>query len=162
MARGDDSTDFDLRVELLVRGARRADAKTDRAVGEVEDLVRLERRRKAFPGDRHPRRVPDAFGATLERDHAAWMKLRDAVAQGADPQLRPGKVLEDRDRMAGTPGRVAHALGRLGVLLERPVRVIESRDVHPGLDQLEEDVGFTRGGTDGGDDLRAAHCEGAQ
>ena len=75
----------------------------------------------------------------------------------ADPQLRAGQVLEDRDRAAGAVGGVAHALRGLGVLLGAAVGEVQPGDVHPRVDHLDEDLGVARGGADGGDDLRAAH-----
>ena len=80
------------------------------------------------------------------------------VAQRADPQLRAREVLEDRDRAPGAARRGAHPLGGLGVLVEVAVRVVQARDVHPGLDEAGEHLGLARGGADRGDDLRAAHC----
>ena len=86
------------------------------------------------------------------------LQLDDVLAQRADPQLRPGQVLQDRDRPPRAAGGVAHAPDRLGVLLERPVRVVQPRHVHPGLDHPQQRLRLARGGSDGGDDLRAAHA----
>ena len=57
LARGDDAADLDLGVELAVAGAHRDRAQAHRAVGEVEDLARLDGVGEAVPGDRHPPRV---------------------------------------------------------------------------------------------------------
>ena len=38
--------------------------------------------------------------------------------------------------------RVAHALRRFGMFLERAVRVVEPGHVHPRLDQLEQGLGL--------------------
>ncbi len=84
-------------------------------------------------------------------------QLDDVLAQRADPQLRPGQVLQDRDRAPDPPGGVAHAADRLGVLLERAVGVVQARDVHARLDHAHERLRLARGGTDRRDDLRAAH-----
>ena len=92
-----------------------------------------------------------------ERQPLAGRELDDVLAQRADAQLRPGEVLEDRHRAPGPPGRVAHAANGLGVLLERSMRVVQPRDVHPRFDHAHERVRLARGRPDGGDDLGAAH-----
>ena len=43
------------------------------------------------------------------------------------------------------------------MLIEAAVRVVQARDVHARLDEAGEHLGLARGGTDRGDDLRAAH-----
>jgi len=83
--------------------------------------------------------------------------LDDAVAQRTDPQLRAGQVLQHGDRPSGAPGGIAHAANRLGVLVERSVRVVQPRDVHAGLHHAQQRLRLARGRSDGGDDLRAAH-----
>ena len=97
-------------------------------------------------------------GPARERDEVAGLQLDDVIAQRADPQLRAGQVLQDRHRAPGTAGGVAHAVDGLGVLVERPVRVVQPRDVHPRLDHLQQGLGLARGGADRGDDLCAAHA----
>ena len=99
----------------------------------------------------------DLLAAAGERQPLAGRQLDDVLAQRADAQLRPGQVLQDRHRAARAPGGVAHAADRLGVLLERAVRVVQPRHVHPRLDHAQQRLGLARGGPDGGDDLRAAH-----
>ena len=69
----------------------------------------------------------------------------------------PGQVLQDRHRAPGPAGGVAHAAHGLGVLLERAVRVVQPRDVHPGRTIASSVSGLARGRADGGDDLGAAH-----
>ena len=95
--------------------------------------------------------------AARERQTLARRQLDDALAQRPDPQLGAGQVLQDRHRAPGPPRRVAHPPHRLGVLLERAVRVVQPRDVHPRVDHREQGLRLARGGADGGDDLRAAH-----
>ena len=100
----------------------------------------------------------DLVVAARERQALAGRELDDVLAQRADAQLRPGQVLQDRDRAPGAAGGVAHAADRLGVLLERAVRVVQPRDVHARLDHAHERLRLARGGADRGDDLRAAHA----
>ena len=106
--------------------------------------------RRASPGDSPS---PQMIVRRLAR-----RQLDDVLAQRADPQLRAGQVLQDRDRAPGAARRVAHAAHRLGVLVERAVRVVQPRHVHAGLDQPHERLGLARGGADRRDDLGAAHA----
>ena len=88
--------------------------------------------------------VTDVLGATPEPWQAAALEavgnvqLGDALLEGADAQLRPREVLQDRDLAAGAAGGVAHALRRLGVLGGGAVREVQPRDVHPGVDHPHE------------------------
>ena len=61
--------------------------------------------------------VAEALVVTAELDLVAGLELGDVVDERADPELRPRQVLQHRDRPAGAARGLAHALGRLGVLL---------------------------------------------
>ena len=79
-------------------------------------------------------------------------------AQRADAQLGARQVLQDRDLPSGPARGVAHAADGLRVLLQRAVRVVQPRHVHPGGHHPRERLRLARGGADRGDDLRVAHC----
>ena len=97
------------------------DAQAHRAVGEVEDVARLDgasaRPAQAIdmPLARRRRRAVGAADGRRRRRRRAARRCRRA--SGADAQLRTREVLQDRHRPPGAAGRVAHALGGLGVLL---------------------------------------------
>src|SRR5690606_17209539 len=78
-----------------------------------------------------------------------------AIAELAEPDLRPGQVGQDGDRAAGRVCRLAHALCGKGVALGGAVREVDARHVHPGLDELTDPL--DRGRTDGADELGASH-----
>src|SRR5690606_7109036 len=79
-----------------------------------------------------------------------------AIAELAEPDLRPGQVGQDGDRAAGRVCRLAHALCGKGVALGGAVREVDARHVHPGLDELTDPL--DRGRSDGADELGATHC----
>ena len=94
-----------------------------------------------------------------KRHRIAGLELGDPVVERPDAQLRPRQVLQDRDLAAGAAGRVAHQLRDLGVLLGGAVGEVQPGDIHPRLDHADQHLGVTRGGSDGRDDLRAAHTQ---
>jgi hypothetical protein len=53
---------------------------------------------------------------------------------GAQPHFGPGKVTHDRDASAGGLGSGTDAGDDLRVLVETPVRKVEPRDIHAGVD----------------------------
>jgi hypothetical protein len=83
-------------------------------------------------------------------------QLGDVLLQRADAQLGPREVLQDRHRAPRAPGRLAHALRGLGVLLGGAMGEVQPRDVHARLDHPHEHLAIARGRSDRGDDLRAA------
>ncbi len=79
---------------------------------------------------------------------------RDVGGQIGDAQLRPLEIGDQRDRAPGRRLGCPHDLRRARVVLVRAVRKVQSRTVHPGLDQRRDDGGVGRGRTDRRDDLR--------
>ena len=153
----DRAADLDHRVDLALLGADRVDPQADGAVGEVHDLVALDRRGQAGVGDEQPRGVTlTAVGSAHERGRVAGLELHDAVAELADPELRAREVLQDRDLAAGATGGVADPARGFRVLVRAAVGEVQPGDVHPGFDHSGEHLGIAGGGPDGGDDLRAA------
>ena len=72
LARGDRAADLDDRVDLAGIGADRVDPQPDGAVGEVHDLVALDRRGQPGVGDEQPRGVAlAAVGSAHERRRVA-------------------------------------------------------------------------------------------
>ena len=86
------------------------------------------------PRDRHAVCVARlvAVGAARQGQLLARPELREVALERADPQLGPGEVLEHRHLAALGLRGGADPLGRLRVLLVRPVGEVQARDVHPG------------------------------
>ena len=122
----------------------------------------------ASPGFTSPRQ------AGVGRRHAALVAAHRRV--GGDDELAPRRPARrcrwrsGRRGSSGPAGRAAprprgprlsrlaaHRLQRLGVVVALAVREVEPRDVHARVDQLADLLGPGRRGTEGADDLGAAH-----
>ena len=79
-------------------------------------------------------------------------------AEGAEPDLRPLQVLEDRDGAAEARLGPADSPDHLGVLGVGAVREIEPGDVHARGHEAIERLHAGGRGPDRADDLRMAHC----
>ena len=133
-------------------------AQADGAVGEVHDLARVDGVGQPGPRDVHPARVAvRGVLAAHERHVVAGLELGDPVRERADAQLRARQVLQHGHLAAGAAGGLAHERRGLRVLLRRAVGEVQAGDVHPRLDHADQHLGVTRCGSDGRDDLRAAH-----
>ena len=112
-----------------------------------------------------PAQVIDIRCASPSKPSAPQTKVRwspglsSAIPSASGPirSLGPGRSWRIATWRPARPGRVAHQLRGLGVLLRRAVREVQPRDVHARLDHAHEDLGIARGGADRGDDLGAAH-----
>ena len=103
-----------------------------RAVGEVDDVVGLDRARQARPARARSRSSSPGSSRAAARASAGrpGCSSIEVLAQRADAQLRPGQVLQDRDLAPGAarpPSRTR--CGVLGVLLARAVGEVQPRDV---------------------------------
>ncbi len=158
LARGNGAAHLDLGVDLACLGAhiaRRAGAPSRRRgrappagvsaaarPGQVIDMWR------ASPTLSSPQ-----VNVTMSPGLSSTMSSRS----GPIRSLGPGRSCRIATGRPALPGGVAHAAYGLLVLLERSVRVVQARHVHPGAHHREQRGGLARGGPDGGDDLCAAH-----
>ena len=103
----------------------------DPPVVEAHEIAGLQIRRQAgvFDGDRAGR----AGGAFRQRHRLPVGDLRGQAAAGAN--LRALQVLQHRDRLSARARFRAQGGDPSGVLLVRAVREVQSRDVHPRVDQ---------------------------
>ena len=115
-----------------------SDAQADRAVGQIDHVIGIDRLGQPLPRDRHLRLVAELGRAAMEHEPLAGLELDDVVTQRPDPQLRSRQVLEDRHLASDAVGRGPDALGVLGVQLAAAVGEVEPGDVHPGFDQPHE------------------------
>src|SRR3990167_215591 len=97
------------------------------------------------PGVERMAGVDDELVALGQRDGAA-LELANAY-------FRALQIHDDTDVPAVRLAALACRFGALGVDFIPVMREIEPRDVHPGLDQLVEDLGVVRGRAEGGDDF---------
>ena len=157
LAGADQTADLDLGVDLAFAGANRIDSQPDPAVGQVDDVARNDRLDQARPADRHPTVVALLGRAAQQYQRIAPPQLCEVVLERPDPQLRSRQVLEDRDLTPSRAGRRPHPFGVLGVDLQVAVGEVQAGDVEPGLDHLNQYLGFTRRRADRRDDLGPAH-----
>jgi hypothetical protein len=159
LARGDRPADLDQRLDLALAAAHLVHTQADGAVGEVDDIVRIDALGQAGPRHRHAGRVAALGRAAGEDEALARLELDAVVDQRTDAQLGPREVLEDGHRTADGSRRRAHARRVLGMHLAVAVREVQAGDVEPGLNHPFQGLRVTGGGADGGDDLGAAHVK---
>ena len=64
--------------------------------------------------------------------------------QQSGANLRPLKVLKNRQRLSALPGQAAHQAQTPCVLRVSAVRKIQAGDIHPGVEKRREDFGEVR------------------
>ena len=104
---------------------------------------------------RHPLLVA-RLGAEVEAEGGAARELDRAVAEGADPELRPLQVDDDRDRPLGLGLDRAHRLVALRLVGVAAVREIEPEGVGAGLEQAADLLLRRARRPERGEDLRVA------
>ncbi len=82
----------------------------------------------------------------------------DRSIEVSDAELGPLQIADDGDRSAGLPFRCTDELRAPRMVVVRPMREVETRRIHPGLDECAYQLRARRCGTDRGDDLRAARA----
>ena len=109
-----------------------------------------------FADHRGEHRQLAVAGAFLADDHDILAR-RQCYRPGklADPQLGTLQVGDQRERPAEPGLGLAHEARAFSVLVVAPVREVEPRRVHAGLDQPADALSRAADGADRGDDLRS-------
>ena len=160
LARGDRAAHLDLDVDLaaLASAPRPRAAAPSRPPGTGSSPSPPRRAgppRRCSCGGRRPACSPSP---QMNVSRSPGVSSTTSSRSGPIRSLGPGRSWRIATGRPGPAGGVAHAADRLRVLLERPVRVVQPRDVHARLDHAHERLRLARGGADRGDDLRAAHA----
>ena len=160
LARGDRAADLDQRSRPRTSPSRTClDAQADGAVGEVDDVVGIDRARPGRPTTptsarrRRGRSVPQT-----STSRSPGLSSTRSSSSAPMRSLGPGRSWRIATGRPTAADGGAHALGVLGVHLAVAVGEVQPGDVEPGRDHPRERLRVAGGGADGGDDLRAAHC----
>src|SRR5437879_4473860 len=100
-------------------------------------------------------------GLRAERERLAGLEVDPRAArrpEGAESDLGPLQILEDRDRPAPADLALADQPDDLGVLGVGAVREVHASDVHAGGDESVELGAALAGGAEGADDLGPPHA----
>ena len=132
------------------------DSQFDLPVGEqdwVSDLhfVRqaFERNRCALAGAR------DAIGS--QDECLSRLQLDESIFDGADADLRPLQILKNRQRLIQCFSNAFDLPDQIALVVERAVREIQARHIHPGRDQFSDHFFGIRYRADGANNLRSPH-----
>ena len=129
----------------------------DRAVGEVDHVVGLDRAGKPGPPDGD--RVA-AVASPRSSSASASCPLRRCITSPSMSPSRsfgPGMSPSSADLAAGLRGGLARHLDQPRVVFARAVREVEPQHVRADRDQPAEDLGVVGRRPEGRDDLGAAH-----
>ncbi len=127
----------------------RLDDEMDRAVGEVDVVSGAQLARQPRVGHVRAALVAGDF-ARREGEELPVVELDLPAPQLADADLRPRKVLHDRESGRDAPERLEDR----AVLLVRSMGEVEPGDVHAGVDERLELLPAPACGPDRADDLR--------
>ena len=95
------------------------------------------------------------FGRLVEGEAVSGREF-NTLSHLSDPVLRALEVGQNTCRAAGDILEAANGPDPLGLLLLCAVREIQTKDVHPGLHEIEKSLGRAAGRSDGCDDLGGA------
>ena len=130
------AADLDRGVDLAHAFADRRDAQANRPIGQVDDVLGVDRAGEAAPArPTSARRRPSSFrrrigGRASRRASARPMSPSSAPIRS----FGPGQILEDRTWRPTWPRPRADPLDVLGMQLAIAVGEVQAGDVEPGLD----------------------------
>ena len=132
------------------------DSQFDLPVGEQDWVSDLHFVRQAFERNRCALAVArDAIGS--QDEFLSRLQLDESIFDGADADLRSLQILKNRQRLIQCFSNAFDLPNQIALILDRPMREIQSRHIHARRDQLGDHFFGIRYRTDGANNFCSAH-----